>query len=222
MRKAVGENPSRIKDDHFLIVWQPAVLMPRDLDWQQTIRKSRKVGHSFIHDSIIVLRAPWGPCRTLRMMTVYLLWLAVRVSVCGEVRGGIFLRAKYGMTRNAAIGRCKTDPSSSHKMYAPPRFLDTTMRGPKYRFRIRLLSVFSMAVLRIKTRSPRWKSKSRMVEHGLLEQQNEDATSAPGASEAPQRDVRSTRWWTGLARAVVRGKSLLKYQGEGGDAFPWQ
>ena len=48
-------------------------------------------------------------------------------------RGGMSrdVRAKYGITRKAAIGRSNTDPSNSATIYAPPLFLEITMRGPK-------------------------------------------------------------------------------------------
>ena len=82
-----------------------------------------------------------------------------------SLSGGICIvfRAKYGMTRNAATGRCSSEPSSLQRMYAPPRFCDITMSGPRYRARIFLFKDFSMRVLRMRTKSPSLKAKLRMV-----------------------------------------------------------
>ena len=41
-------------------------------------------------------------------------------------------QAKYGMTRNAAIGQSKTKLSSSEMMYAPPLFCNMMMSRPRY------------------------------------------------------------------------------------------
>ena len=46
----------------------------------------------------------------------------------GKVR---FVRAKYGMTRKAAMGLSNTEPSSSAIIYAPPLLREMTMRGPR-------------------------------------------------------------------------------------------
>ncbi|CAK5265833.1 unnamed protein product [Mycena citricolor] len=73
-------------------------------------------------------------------------------------------RAKYGTTRNAAIGRCRTEPSSSQRMYAPPRFREMTTRGPR-------------------TRSPRLKSKSRIVDACSCSKRAAARSLAPYTSE---------------------------------------
>ncbi|CAK5266999.1 unnamed protein product [Mycena citricolor] len=98
-------------------------------------------------------------------------------------------------------------------MYAPPRLREMTIRGPRYRLRIFALSDFSIAVFRIKTRSPRLKSKSRIV----TEWSNSNwAASWSRASYTREWSAArsSRRFWRAIARRVM--SSVVESTDSGG------